>query len=185
MWRWQLCTLYTLRVAIFKLKWKCMLNIWFLFNISCHELKRIVSMDRRKGASGGEGSGGRWNKQGESSEGVGASEKTFSLVHNLYWLTVRRETKGGDSDGDQRGACTSVYEWRLSLEGAVRGHRAGTVGTPTSSFSSLSTGPWDPARKKKIDEWYQDKHTPRPPKAALQNDACKVINKSCENKLWQ
>lgn len=59
-----------------------------------------------------------------------------SLVHSLSWLTARREAvargKGRrkGKKGDQKGVSTSVCEWRLSLEGAVRGHRGGTAGTP-------------------------------------------------------
>lgn len=43
--------------------------------------------------------------------------------------------------GARRGVSMSVCEWRLSLEGAIRGHRGGTAGTPPPSSPPFSTGP--------------------------------------------
>lgn len=42
---------------------------------------------------------------------------------------------------DQEGTSAWVCEWRLSLEGAIRGHKGGTAGAPPPLFSSFCTGP--------------------------------------------
>lgn len=45
----------------------------------------------------------------------------------------REEGRRKGKKGDRQGVSVSVSEWRLSLEGAVRGRRGGTAGTPPPS----------------------------------------------------
>lgn len=62
-------------------------------------------------------------------------EETKAIPGALLGLTdnkKREERRRKGEKGDEQGVSTSVCEWRLSLEGAVRGHRGGTVGTPPS-----------------------------------------------------
>lgn len=109
-----------------------------------------------------------------------------SLVHSFSWLTARREDcreRGREEEREEGRSARSehVSVWVASLiRRCCQGPQRGGCRDPTSPFSSLSTGPWDPAGKM-IDEWYQDKHGPWPPKAALRNDAYSVINKPCEH----
>lgn len=85
-------------------------------------------------------------QEGESEQGVREETKTFpgeqlELTDGEKSRLQRGKGRRKGRKGDQEGVSTSVCEWRLSLEGAVRGHRGGTAGTPVPLFSSLFTGP--------------------------------------------
>lgn len=116
--------------------------------------------------SRGEGSGDRWNKRQRKEEDKGGDRDVPWCTAPVDWrqkeMGVEREEGGSrGTERDQQRLSTSVCEWRLPLEGAVKGQREGDWRDPGPSFSSLITGPWDPA-KEMIDEWYKDKHEQDP-----------------------
>lgn len=74
-------------------------------------------------------------KAGEEPERGREEAKTFpgaqlELTDGKKRGLWREEGRRKGKKGDQQGASASVCEWRLSLEGAVRGHRGATAGTP-------------------------------------------------------